>query len=79
MLFQVKCVHCERIAILKSEESELAESAEQAASMPLPHLDGYIVDCPACRKRRQWQTLPAPALNKLCKPRFSGDVPRNAA
>jgi hypothetical protein len=79
MFFCVKCVRCQRTAILKSVEFESADIADEAASKVVPRLDGYIIDCPACRERQRRARLPAPARTATCRPHFTRNVPRNVA
>jgi hypothetical protein len=73
MLFQVKCIRCGRIAIVKSVEPELSESADGEPPGTHSRLGGYIIKCPACGEQKQPQN--PGTRGDTGGPNLTGDTP----
>ena len=65
MRFHVKCVRCGRIAEVKSSEPVSSNAAIEEPVEPDSHLDGYIIQCPACGELRQSRNPPVLARSAV--------------
>ena len=59
MRFYVKCVQCGRVAGVQFTKPASMNTEEEESPEQNIHLDGYIVNCPACSQRRTLRNPPA--------------------